>query len=144
MSEAHQEALEELVHSTSLTSIEFHELHAARSFEAPTDDPAEQDPSYVMHMQTRIGESDLGVRVGVRVETYKGIIDVLAAADYSNAGPAPDDDVMERFATEVGVMAVVPYLRQAIADLSQRVLGESLLMPIIKREDVRSTKISDD
>lgn len=132
-----QAALIQLVQDTDLQSIEFHELYASRSFGGEYDAEAEGNPNYEMTMQTRTGDSDLGVRLAIRVLTGQGNIRAVVAADYTNRGQEPDGHVMQRFATEVGVMALVPYARQAVADLSQRVFGQSLLMPVVKREDVR-------
>ena len=133
-----QDALLQLLERTRLRTIEFHELHAARNYADSSGATAGADPEYEMRMQTRIGDTDFGVLLEVHVQTPFGDVRVSAAAEYDNTGPAPEEAVLHRFANEVGVMALVPYLRQGIADLTQRVFGQSLLMPIVRREDVRS------
>ena len=68
-----------------------------------------------------------------------GKVECRCIAVYS-AQDLPKDELTEELALEyanhVGFMAVVPFIRQAIADLSQRVFGQTLLMPIIRRGDV--------
>lgn len=138
-----QAALVQLVQDTTLHSVQFHELHASRKLDIAPDANLDDDPRFTMSMQTRVDDGELGVRVNLEVDTPVGEIQVVAAADYINNGPSPSGDVEQRFATEVGVMVLVPYLRQAVADLSQRVFGTSLLMPIIKREDITSTRVDE-
>lgn len=143
MSTDTQEALVQLVQDTTLQSIQFHELHAAHKLDIAPGTDLEEDPRFEMHMQTRVDDGEIGVRVDLLVHTALGDIQVIAAADYINEGPKPSEEVEQRFATEVGVMALFPYLRQAVADLTQRVFGTSLLMPLIKREDLTSTKVDE-
>lgn len=49
---------------------------------------------------------------------FRDRLRVARALDYSN---------------DVAVVALLPYLRQAIADLTQRVFGSPLLMPALQR-----------
>lgn len=143
MSTDTQAALVQLVQDTTLQSVQFHELHASRKLDIGPDAHSDDDPRFEITMQTRVDDGELGVRVELQVDTPYGEIQVIAAADYINNGPSPSEAVEQRFATEVGVMVLIPYLRQAVADLSQRVFGTSLLMPIIKREDITSTRVDD-
>lgn len=143
MSADTQEALVQLVQDTTLQSIQFHELHAAHDLDITPDTDLDADPRFEMRMQTRVDDGEVGVRVDLHVQTPLGDIRVVAAADYLNEGPNPSPEVEQRFATEVGAMAVFPYLRQAVSDLSQRVFGRALLMPLIKREDLISTRIEE-
>lgn len=77
-------------------------------------------------------------RVRLKVEIVAGFGDVTAeaSAEYRRAGfPVEDltDAVLLEYANNVAVMALLPYLRQAIADMTQRVFGSPLLMPVLQR-----------
>lgn len=93
-----------------------------------------------------LGEEDDGrfrVRVLTEVESDPGIIRVNIAAEYelANLGPREvSDDVMLEFVNKVSVMTILPYVRQAIADISQRVFTYPLTMPLFKVDELTFDK----
>lgn len=68
-----------------------------------------------------------------------GKIECLCAAEYV-AENFPREEFGEplalEYANHVGFMTAAPYIRQAIADLGQRVLNQPLVMPIIRCGDI--------
>lgn len=44
---------------------------------------------------------------------------------------------MQEFVNNVAIMHILPYARQSIADLTQRVFSAPLLMPIMQRGELQ-------
>jgi len=132
------------VDDVQLGSISYFEISALRNDLINVIDPTEDGsvtitPQYTL--QTAHRDDDRGFRVRIRsdIETSVGTIKVDVAADYvlTNLHAAEiSPGLMIEFVNEVAVMVLLPYLRQSIADVSQRVFGASLTMPIYKRGEV--------
>jgi hypothetical protein len=119
-----------------LIDIQYFSLQADVDEESEeTQLPDNVEPSYSMRIRQE--DDEIGVRLATRL--YLGIGNVLVdvAATYKAVQPfsMPEQARLE-FATEVGIMALVPYVRQAVADLTQRVFGQAVLMPIIQRGEI--------
>ena len=98
----------------------------------------EVQPTY--GLRVKVEGRELGVRLSVNLEWPAGQIIVDAAATYMTDEDVtvPPDTILD-FANNVGIMALLPYLRQSVTDLSQKVFGESLLMPMVKRGELTFT-----
>lgn len=59
----------------------------------------------------------------------RGSGDVVESIPYSSI----DEQTKIDFANDVAILAILPFTRQAIADITARVFGAALLMPIIQR-----------
>lgn len=118
----------------TLDGVQFFNLQATINEEDP---PAGEVPTSVAPLyglKLRHEGNELGMRVSIEIDTASARILVDASVNYTTAEPIEiDEATFLDFANNVGVMALLPYLRQAIADLSQRVLGEVILMPVIPR-----------
>lgn len=125
--------------AASLQRIEFLELHARRNetVPAPSDEPVEVDPKYGLGVEQGRGK-EFRLRLRITLDATVGDIVVEAAAYYdAEAYEAElDQGLLLDYANQVGIMALIPYLRHAIADLTQRVFGLPLLMPIMQRGEV--------
>lgn len=135
MSEPSRE-LKDFVGQVVLEDLSFAELTARRSLEPVESDAAAVEPSYTLNAQ--VADDHLHFRLTLRIdlEAAAGELRAAAMADYrveEKAAPGLTMRLAVEFANEVGVMALLPYLRQAIADLSLRVFGTALLMPILPR-----------
>lgn len=135
------EQLRELVSRSRLEDIAFHEISAKIDLEASSVADADE-ADFDMTVQTRTGDADFGVRVELDLRSPLGGVKVTAAADYALEGEPPRQEVLGRFASEVALMTLFPYLRQAVSDASQRVLGKALLLPMMKRGDISLSPIS--
>lgn len=92
-------------------------------------------PSYALKLRHEGNELD--VRLATTLEVGIGKVVVDAIVNYVTAEPVVmSEEVRLEFANEVGIMALLPFVRQAIADLSQRVFGQVVLMPVLKRGDL--------
>lgn len=116
-----------------IESVQFFNLHAEVNEDAePPGESTEVSPTYGLKL--RHEGNELGIRVSISIDVGAAKIVVDAAVNYTTAEILAMEEVtFLDFANNVGVMALLPYLRQAIADLSQRVIGEVILMPIIPR-----------
>ena len=136
------EGLGRLVDAAQLQAVEYLKLSAERNEDASLDlihnGEISVEPNY------RLGTWEDGGRFGIRlkVEITTEIGDI--AAEVISSYATPDDyeqeiteDLLLEFANEAGLMMLFPYLRQGAADLSLRVFGLPLLMPIIMRRDLQ-------
>lgn len=132
--------LEELIDDVDLEQIRFFELHAlskdgAEGGSAPGDDE-EIQPDHFLGTATRDDGKAFRVRLRTEIEFDVGEITVDLAADYTMQNLDAKDisrEVMQEFVNGVAMMMLAPYLRQAIADMTLRVFGASLTMPILQR-----------
>lgn len=81
------------------------------------------------------------VRFGLKLEleTLDGRVRILLDGSYSVDRDHADSFTMPlavEYMNHVAVMAMLPYMRQALADLTMRVLREEILMPVFGRGEV--------
>lgn len=134
---AEVEAIRELLDRTELESIGFHKLHAERNDDAFDGADDEARPEWGLGVQQRIGEpAALRFLLDLSVRVKGGLVSATCAAEYRVDGDLPDHGVVLGFANKVAIMTMVPYVRQAVADLSARVLGDPVLMPMHRQGDL--------
>ena len=119
-----------------LDHIQFFKLSAELDEAAgPEDALDEPDPSYDLKFFSE-GEL-LGVRVATTVNLGIGKAIVDVAAHYRVHAPVNiSEEGLLDFANRIAVLALVPYIRQAVADLTQRVFGSAALMPVIRQGEL--------
>lgn len=140
----HTPELLELVRCAELVGIEYHELSAKR-VPAPSQERDEEDgeehiaPEYGLAVDIARDLSKFRLRLRIELNPVGGHVVTEAAAEYL-VGEFPAESIkmplLIEYANEVGVMALLPYLRQAIADLTLRVFGDPVLMPVLPRGSV--------
>lgn len=137
MAEPSEELL--ALHSaTKLQDINYLRLHVEQKPGSGAEPPrGSAYPTYQLGVEPR-DEGEFRIRLRVMVDLPAGMIDVEAAAEYvaSDYDGEISGPLMVEYANEVGIMVLLPYLRQAIADLTQRVFNASLIMPIFSRGEV--------
>lgn len=125
--------LADALQSVRLKAITFARISAERapSSTAPVP-PADPSPEYSL----KLAPIDGGIRVFLRceIDLPEGRVSAEPVADFD----APDELVASealrlQFANEVAVMVLLPYVRQAVQDITQRVFGQALLMDIVVR-----------
>lgn len=130
-----------LVQRSELVSVSFFEMSARKFDEAQVTAGADTDdfeiaPIYSLQTASRDDDTGFRVRIKVEVELPAGSLVVDAAAEYvvsEISAKAIDPDLLVDFVNEVSAMAMFPYLRQAVADMSQRIFWMSLLLPLLQR-----------
>lgn len=130
-----------LVDNAVLDDVVFSELSARRNedFQGAS---IQVRPAYRLHLRPRL-DSQPGFQIALEVviRSEIGVISATAVAAYtvSDAGVEvlQDQTTVIEFGNEVAVMTLIPYLRYAIADITTRVFGAPLLMPVLHRGDIR-------
>lgn len=115
-------------------AIEFFEVSAKRSAAAdavPEGEEITAAPDFSLTINRR--PDDLVIRLKVEFETRLGLIVVDAGAIYElpSKWTVPQSVAFE-FANKVGVMALIPYIREAVHSITIKVFGNGLVMPVIR------------
>lgn len=132
------ELLQEI--GVDIESVQFYKLSAEvdETVEHVDSDQISIEPSY--NLLVRSEGDEIGVRLLTRLKLDIGTVEVDAAVNYRAAEPVEmEETVRLDFANNVGIMALLPFVRQAVADLTQRVFGETVIMPIIQRGELAFT-----
>lgn len=127
-----------LVPNVELNSVDFLDLTARRELDiSPLQEGrVSVDPSYTLGTMVANGGGSFLLRLRVDFSSEVGNFAAEAAAEYVVTSSEPielTEALLTEFANEVGIMVLLPYVRQAIADLTQRVFGQPLLMPQMQR-----------
>ncbi len=133
--------LETLVGAAELVEVIAFELSVKRSeIESPAsaENPTQiqVQPTYNLATMSKQDNSGFLIKLAVEVNLPVGILRCEVGAAYvikTKLGFALDADLLIEYSNEVAVMTLLPFVRQHIADLSQRALGFPLLMPIMAR-----------
>lgn len=125
------ERIRTLIEKSDLEGIYFHEFSANRF-----DSPAEESvtPKIDVGVQYRLTEDVFGIRLEAILQNSVGEARVSVSGEYTLSDqytPTKRDVLL--FANEVAVMTIFPYLREGISDLTNRVFGEPVLLPIAPR-----------
>jgi hypothetical protein len=148
MSEATILDIHDLLRDAELESISCFELSAARYGEdedVDEESSADEDEIQPNHfLQIARSESGDAFRVRVRTEIAVSVGRIVSdvAIEYRVATIHVDDiseELMLEFANDVAVMALVPYIRQSVSDITQRVFDSALIMPMVKRGELAFT-----
>lgn len=133
--------LEALVLVAELTEIVTFELSVKRIEVLKTEpsNPSEQvpvRPNYNLTTATLPHDSGFLIRLAVTIDLPIGQISCDVGATYklkSELDFALDALILIEYSNEVAVMTLLPFVRQYMADLSQRSWGFPLLMPVMPR-----------
>lgn len=129
-----------LVGATTLTDIQFSELTAINTSMAGQVPATDVNPQFDLGLQFPDAGSPAGFRVKVGCTINLPMPDrlsVAAVATYVVDPEAADllksRATMQDYINDVAVMAILPYIRQGLADVTQRVFRAPLLMPVLPR-----------
>lgn len=132
------EALQALVPTLDLVAVQFNEISAVRA--------ANFDPGLVVEQVTPSYSLKLGsatdlfhVTLRVEIATVIGHVTVESVASYQSDADGESNigqDLALEFANHVGLMALLPFVREAVASQTLRVFGQPILMPMLQRGDL--------
>lgn len=135
-----------LVDAVTLESVTFLELSAKRADEEARYDSLFKEETYDVEPKFSLQfarDNEAGkfrVRLATSIESEPGKILVDAAAEYAVQPDIEVSSISEEllldFANRVAVFAIIPFLRQAVADMTQRVFGVPLTMPMYRRGEL--------
>lgn len=107
----------------------------SEEIEGVVPQPDEIQPTY--SLKTFVEPEILVLRLLTQITANVGVIEVDVAIAYRTAEPVQvSEPVLLEFANEVGIMALLPFVREAVADLSTRVFGNAILMPVMQRGEL--------
>jgi hypothetical protein len=128
-----------LVDILELSDIVFYALTAERDDvieELPSDPNVNQE----FGLRVRHDGREYGARIRAELSLSVGRVVVDVAAEYAALEPFDlDQDVAIEFANDVAIMALLPYVREAVSTLTSRVFGQALTMPIVRRGQIQFT-----
>lgn len=143
MSDAYD--VHDLLNAVTLEAVSFFEMTCSRANDlASFDQLAEVNefevaPEMGLQLARDAKNNRLRIRVRLAVDAEPGAAVVDAGAEYTVSGVSvsdlPEPTVLE-FANKVGAFTLIPYLRQGLADMTSRVWGSPLLMPIFKQGEI--------
>lgn len=150
MSDPTQEVIA-LVNAVDLESISFLELSAKRADEEATQSLVDNEESYdvqpdfTLQFARDIDQQKFRIRIKTVIQAQPGTVVIDAAAEYSLSNLELEDiteELMLEFANRVALMSIVPYLRQGLADMTQRVFGVPLTMPLYRAGELQFSAAS--
>ncbi|WP_148060097.1 hypothetical protein [Rathayibacter sp. PhB152] len=128
--EAVLDQVRNLIARSSLASVDIDELSARRATAfAEASETADVD----INLQHRISDEGFGFRMIGSVENESGSVRAAVAISYTYEGEEPTTEVLFTFGNEVAIMALFPYLREAISSITSKVFNEPLLLPVLER-----------
>lgn len=136
-------ALHDVVRAAKLEDIGYDRLAAERNLgEGEMDAPGVPQFRISIRHATDEGQSPrLRVSLGCTISLAVGRIDVEPFAEYSFSEDVAihlaDEALVLDFVNEIAVMALLPYVRHALSDLSLRVFDGTILMPVMPRGAIR-------
>lgn len=135
MSDTGRAALEDLVERVELIAMETHELSARIE---PTDSPEDCDQNNLtikVEMQRR--ENQFGFRLVAELLAPQGSANATVAAIYRAEGDQPEQGAVIEFGNNVAIMSIIPYLRSALADITLRVFGRAVTIPLVRSGEIQ-------
>jgi hypothetical protein len=137
MSDVVSASLRRLVAAANLVNISFMQISAIRHATPVAPSESGIKPAYALNLAVSTEpEPQFRLQLRCEVQLPTGSVVVEPAATY-RVSPEDADlltpSAITEYANEVGVMALIPYLRHALADVTLRVLDEPLIMPILPR-----------
>lgn len=119
-----------------IVGVTFFEVSArVRENSSPESDEFDGAPQFQLAVRADPGE--IGIRVRLTVETDIGEAKVDAAIVYAPLEPViVPPSVLLEFANEVGLMGLLPYIREALSSTTLRVFGTAVIMPVYQRGEL--------
>lgn len=129
----------ELVDAASLTTITATRLICERFLGVDPEEGAEISPEYGLDIGTRPDAKGFRILLRTDIDVPIGRISCDVAAEYELEDRVLGKDsgeAMQSFINNVALMHILPFVRQSISDLTQRVFSAPLVMPIMKRGEI--------
>lgn len=131
--------VQQLVEKASLTTIAATRLICERNLAIEPSEDAEISPEYSLNLATSDDARGFRVLLRTEIDVTIGRIGCDVAAEYELEGLQLGRDssgAMQEFVNNVALMHLLPFVRQSIADLTQRVFSAPLIMPMMQRGEM--------
>ena len=135
-------SLAELVQDVTvkLNGVTFYKVAAEISPDIEVENPdiGELIPTYSLRL---LHEGDeIGARLALHLDSDIGQVDIDIAANYVTPQPIVlSREIHLEFANEVAIMALIPFVREAVWSMTQRVFGQAVVMPVMQRGEISFT-----
>lgn len=143
MSDVDHQQLEEFVPRVELQRIDCIECRARSTAQlSPDVEPPTftTQPSFQLRIRTPDEDERSGwffIDIRVVIEFEEGDATVAHRAIYEHpAENEPSVQLLTKFTNEVAAMHLLPYLREALADVTRRVFDQPLMIPMIQRGEL--------
>lgn len=125
-----------VIAASELRSVEYYEMSGRRHDAVQSAEEAETGELRIV-VQQRADADGFGVRLNATLTLSIGEAQVSVAGEYALTQELElTTRAVQLFANEVGVMAVYPYLREAVATITGRVFKQPLHLQMITRGDI--------
>lgn len=136
-----------LSESLELTRVQFFEISAKVSEpsepkrKSSDKEPRELKESLEFHIGIKNEKNILGLRVSIELPSETIVARVDCAAFFRKLDPERQYDLTEikDFIRREALPILVPYIREALADISRRVAGKSITIGLIHIDDIAFT-----
>lgn len=137
-----RDAVRGVVDASELEQIAYLQLASIRKepdAHTPGADEAQEDEfGFALKLAQNDDNDQLIVRLRTDVDSLFHETTVEVGAIYALDPPREiPEDVRLEFANLVGIMALLPFMREAVADMTRKVVGHPVIMPMIKTGDIR-------
>lgn len=128
------ESARDLLPLGELVDVRYIKL-SAETLDEPREGFGDDDVEQKLKVQFGVIDRVIEVRVEATVMTRIAEYDVIAATQFhiESEGLTIPDEVVEEFAEKVGVMAVYPYIREAVQSLTTRLHESPVTMPLMRQ-----------
>lgn len=134
------EDVAQLAGMVELRDVVFFQVHAERLESVDDGTPDEAEPEIAIQIQERHSETRIEVRCILMGRTGDARYVIDAAAQYETEIPVElNPDVVEAFVERVGVMAVYPYLREALQSAAAKLRLEAPVLGLLRPGGVKLT-----
>lgn len=143
-------ALSDLTEVTNLSGITFLEISAVQDEITDREVSPESDeeslesfhPTFGYRVDPHANDKAFRIRFRMTVESRSGIAVVEIASEWiltEGSARSIDGQTMLDFVNSEGLNTMLPYVRQALADITQRVYGNAVVMPVTRRGEIAFT-----
>lgn len=121
--------------------IESEDEHPDDSQSADGDQTGAEDEGTEISVNLGLRTRQDGPAIGVRIEftasheTWRIFLDVSAEFEARESLVASEEARVD-FANKVGVMVLYPYIRETVSNLTQKIVGTSVVLPTIRQGDI--------
>lgn len=131
-------SIEELVEAVELTDIEFYELSArsCAGFGDEVGSAMDTEPTFELKVLHKDKKYKIRLRVSISTTSGDVVSDAGIVYELPNDARIPHDVGLD-FANRVGIMALIPYIRESIHSLTAKAFGQGLLMPVMRAGDLQ-------
>lgn len=139
--------IKDLIDSVTMSDIQFYELTCTRNDQENNQDDVEIHPTFTL--QIGHPSNGIGVRLAIEIVFAGGSARADAGVLYltqSSEDIAPiSEELGLEFVNRVGLLVLMPYLREAIANITLKVFGKPTTLPMLRAGQLTfsSTQLQD-